>query len=115
MTAELSTGNHSHKLRIVHGGSKPSAMSKISDTMISTGSGDDGGNMESRVARLEENVTDIKVSVGKIETRLDYIEKNMFTKGMAAAYALVGIIAVFSAGWWVVQQYLSPILHALPK
>ncbi|OUS52948.1 hypothetical protein BM607_003170 [Shewanella sp. SACH] len=71
--------------------------------------------MESRIIRLEDNVTDIKVSVGKIETRLDHIEKNMFTKGMAAGYALVAIIAVFGAGWWIVQQYLSPILKALPR
>ncbi|MBO2578161.1 hypothetical protein [Shewanella algae] len=119
MTAELSTGNHSHKLRIVHGGSKPSAMSKISDTMISTGSGDGGGGMESRIIRLEDNVTDIKVSAGKIETRLDNIEKNMLTKGMAAIYALTSLLAVASAlagsTWWIVQQYLGPILKSMPK
>ncbi|GGY87844.1 hypothetical protein [Shewanella fodinae] len=112
---ELYTNHHNAVLTLVSGGREHGKVHKISDTISTNSTGGGGGNMESRVARLEENVTDIKVSVGKIETRLDYIEKNMFTKGMAAAYALVAVIAVFSAGWWIVQQYLSPILHALPK
>ncbi|GGD90241.1 hypothetical protein GCM10011390_06280 [Aureimonas endophytica] len=42
-----------------------------------------GGNyddMEPRVAKLENDMTDIKVLLGKIETRLDSIDRNMATK-----------------------------------
>ncbi len=65
-----------------------------------------------RILQLERDVTDLRVSVGKIETRLDSMEKNMLTKGQAATYLLIAGIAVFGAGWWVVQQYLAPLLQA---
>lgn len=70
--------------------------------------------MDGRIRALESGMTDVKVSLGKIETRLDHIERNMITKGQLAVYALVGAIAVLAGGWWIVQQYLSPILKSLP-
>jgi hypothetical protein len=39
----------------------------------------------------------------------------MLTKGQMAIYTLVAGIAVFAAGWWVVQQYLAPLVANLPK
>lgn len=75
--------------------------------------------MDGRIRALESGMTDAKVSLGKIETRLEHIEKNMVTKGQMAIWALLGLIAFggSTAGgvWWIVQQYLSPILKALPK
>jgi len=75
--------------------------------------------MDSRISNLEQNMTDSKVSLGRMEVRLGHIEENMLTKGRAAVYALASLIAVGTAvlggGWWVVQQYLSPILAAIPK
>ena len=77
------------------------------------GSGGDG--MDTRIANLERDMTDVKVALGKVETRLSHIETTMLTKGQTAAYALLGMIAVFGAGWWVVQQYLAPLVSALPQ
>lgn len=71
--------------------------------------------LEAQFDALNESVTSIRVSIGKIDTRLDGIERNLVSKGQAAAWALVAGIAVFSAGWWVVQQYLTPLIANLPK
>ncbi|WP_372438232.1 hypothetical protein ACCM60_14145 [Pseudomonas chlororaphis subsp. aureofaciens] len=78
-----------------------------------------GGDMDGRLRALESGMTDVKVSLGKIETRLDHIEKNMVTKGQIALWALFGLLAVGGSTvggiWWMVQQYLAPILKSLPS
>lgn len=85
------------------------------------GSNSSGGNppggdgMDGRIRDLERDMTDMKVALGKVETRLENIELNMLTKGQMAIYTLVAGIAVFAAGWWVVQQYLAPLVANLPK
>ncbi len=71
--------------------------------------------MDGRIRDLERDMTDMKVALGKVETRLENIELNMLTKGQMAIYTLVAGIAVFAAGWWVVQQYLAPLVANLPK
>lgn len=73
-----------------------------------------GGGMDGRIRDLERDVVDIKVALGKVEVRLETIENTMLTKGQMAVYMLMAAIAVFGGGWWVVQQYLAPILAALP-
>lgn len=58
-------------------------------------------------------MTDVKVSLGKVETRLDQIERTMLTKWQMAVYAMGGLLALLGGGWWIVQQYLAPILARL--
>ncbi|WP_417216614.1 hypothetical protein [Alcanivorax sp.] len=58
------------------------------------------------------STTKLTASVRKIDASLARIERNMLTKGQAAIYLLIAGIAVFGAGWWVVQQYLAPLLQA---
>lgn len=96
-----------------------------------------GGNeLEARVAKLEGHVeymrrdisdlrddvksiaTDIvslKLSSSAADAKLDSIDKHMVTKGQLSLYALLTILPVLGGGWWIVQQYLAPILKALPK
>lgn len=69
--------------------------------------------LESQFDHLSNSVTEIKVTLGKIDTRLEGIEKNVVTKGQAATWALIAGIAIFGAGWWIVQQYLAPIVAKL--
>ncbi len=71
--------------------------------------------MDTRIINLERDMTDVKVAIGKVETRLESIQSNMVTKGQLAVYALLGLMAVGGGGWWVVQQYLAPILAAIGK
>lgn len=70
--------------------------------------------MEGRIINLERDMTDVKVSLGKIETRLDHIERAMVTKGNLAVYGIVGLLGIAGGGWWIVQQYLAPILAHIP-
>ncbi|MDD2113796.1 hypothetical protein NP554_18640 [Pseudomonas asiatica] len=86
------------------------------------GSGEDDSELTKQLERLEtqfdalnQSVTEIRVSIGKIDTRLDGIEKNLVSKGQVAIWALLAGMAVFAAGWWVVQQYLAPLLASLGK
>jgi hypothetical protein len=88
----------------------------VEDHTAGNGGGD---GMDGRIRALESGMTDVKVSLGKIETRLDHIEKNMVTKGQMAIWALLGLVTFVgttgTGAWWIAQQYLSPILKALPK
>jgi len=79
------------------------------------GNGTGGDGVDTRIINLERDMTDVKVAIGKVETRLENIERNMVTKGQLAVYALLGLMAMVGAGWWVVQQYLAPILAAIGK
>lgn len=46
-----------------------------------TGGGNSGGgDMETRVAKLEQNIGEIKTDIAVIKTRLDQLEKNTATK-----------------------------------
>ncbi len=58
------------------------------------------------------STTKLTASVRKIDASLARIERNMLTKGQAATCLLIAGIVVFGAGWWVVQQYLAPLLQA---
>ena len=78
-------------------------------------SGGDGGDMNTRITNLERDMTEVKVSLGKVETRLGHIDENMLTKGRAAVLALSAGIAIFAGGWWIVQQYLAPLVANIPK
>lgn len=82
-----------------------------------TGSGNPpgGDGVDTRIINLERDMTDVKVSLGKVETRLEHIQASMMTKGQMAVYAFLSLLAVLGGGWWIVQQYLAPILAALPK
>ncbi|KRV72654.1 hypothetical protein AO738_03925 [Pseudomonas citronellolis] len=75
--------------------------------------------MDTRIINLERDMTDVKVALGKVETRLEGIEARMVTKGQMAIWALSSLLVVggsfFAAVWWVVQQYLAPILSAIGK
>ncbi|HCF5266206.1 TPA: hypothetical protein NIG45_006031 [Pseudomonas aeruginosa] len=79
------------------------------------GNGTGGDGMDTRIINLERDMTDVKVAIGKVETRLETIQSTMVTKGQLAVYALLGLIAVGGGGWWIVQQYLAPILAAIGK
>lgn len=71
--------------------------------------------MDTRIINLERDMTDVKVAIGKVETRLEGIQSTMITKGQLAVYALLGLMAMGGGGWWIVQQYLAPILAAIGK
>lgn len=66
--------------------------------------------LETQFDTLTASVTDIRVNIGKIDARLESIEKNAITRGQAAVFALLVGIGVFGGGWWIVQQYLAPLL-----
>ncbi|MEO8641884.1 hypothetical protein [Pseudomonas sp.] len=96
----------------------PSAGDKnliAADTERKETGGGGGDDMNTRITNLERDMTEVKVSLGKIETRLGYIETNMLTKGYAAILALVVGLGVFGGGWWIVQQYLAPLVAHIPK
>ncbi|HCF6594065.1 TPA: hypothetical protein NII76_006072 [Pseudomonas aeruginosa] len=78
-----------------------------------------GDGVDTRIINLERDMTDVKVALGKVETRLEGIEARMVTKGQMAIWALSSLLVVggsfLAAVWWVVQQYLAPILAAIGK
>jgi hypothetical protein len=73
------------------------------------------GGMEARAAKLEEHVGNLRVDVARIDVKLDGVLANMATKVWILTGALVTVLAILGAVWWMAQQYLAPILHALPK
>jgi len=92
--------------------------SKYQPPVDGGGGGPHDRNMELRVDRLERvvercetDLTAIKVSVAKIETRLD----NVATKTWVMAGAIGVLVALIGGFWWIAQQYLAPILAAAGK
>lgn len=85
--------------------------------------------METRVAKLEghfeymrRDISELKSDVKAISSDLvalkiqvAHLDKHMVTKAQLASYALLTLLPVLGGGWWIVQQYLAPILKALPQ
>lgn len=113
----------------------------VADSLLKKGGGGgseppEGKEMEARVAKLESHVeyvrrdvsdlradvksiaadiVALKLSSSSINAKLDSIDKHMVTKGQLSLYAFLTILPVLGGGWWIVQQYLAPILKALPQ
>jgi wobble nucleotide-excising tRNase len=85
--------------------------------------------METRVAKLESHfeymrrdISELKSDVKAISSdlvtlkiQMTHVDKHMVTKAQLASYALLSLIPILGGGWWIVQQYLAPILKALPQ
>ena len=65
--------------------------------------------LERVVDRINDDVTTIKMSIAKIETRMESVA----TKTWVMAGAIAVLVTILSAFAWIAQQYLAPILAAL--
>lgn len=98
-----------------------------------------GDDVGIRVAKLESDVEYIKRDVSELAhamkvvqgdlsvlktqsavliERTEHVQNHMVTKGQLSTYALIGLFTVagsaLGTAWWIVQQYLAPILAKLP-
>lgn len=79
------------------------------------GDGPHDGGMNPRVDRLERvveridgDLTNIKVLIGRIDTQMAHVA----TKAWVMGGAMVVMVALVGGFWWIAQQYLAPILAA---
>ncbi|MGJ8517972.1 hypothetical protein LMG33810_002331 [Carnimonas sp. LMG 33810] len=75
-------------------------------------------NLEQRVFKMEDTLGDARDRLKEVEIDVKHIKTNMVTKGQVAGWALVGLLSLLGSVvgglWWVIQQYLAPMLHAMP-
>lgn len=64
--------------------------------------------LETQMDRLQSEVTDLRIGVARIDERLGH----MPTSAAMLTYFGVALVAILAGAWWVVQQYLAPILAA---
>ncbi|MCT8506171.1 hypothetical protein [Chromohalobacter moromii] len=86
-------------------------------------------DLYARVSQLEQDVTEVKVSLARIEGRFDSLDskisnldtrfdnvvtwKSAFAGLSVLTLGLLGVIGtVIGVAWWMVQQYLGPLLQA---
>jgi len=79
-------------------------------------------DLPARVEHLERDISDIKVTLARIEAKLDGVSlrfdsvvswKAAFAGLAVMTLGLLGVIGtVIGAAWWMAQQYLAPILQA---
>lgn len=87
---------------------------RVSYLPYASGSSDGSGgeppmsNLESRVEHLERDVSEIKVTLARIEGKLD----NCVTWKAAFGGLAVLLAGLAGIAWWVVQQILTPLLQA---
>lgn len=79
------------------------------------GDGPQDGGMNPRVDRLERvveridgDLTNIKVSIGRIEAQMEHVS----TKAWVLGGAIAVMVALAGGFWWMAQQYLAPMLAA---
>lgn len=75
----------------------------------------DVSELKSDVKAISSDLVTMKLSIARIDTQLAHLDKHMVTKAQLASYALLSLIPILGGGWWIVQQYLAPILKALPQ
>ena len=73
----------------------------------------DISDLRSDVKAMAADVVALKVASSSAGTKLDHIDKHMVTKGQLSLYAFLTLLPVIGGGWWVVQQYLAPLLKAM--
>lgn len=75
----------------------------------------DIAELKSAVKSISSEMVELKIGAVSMDARLKNIEQHMVTKGQLALYALGTMITICGGGWWIIQQYLAPILRAMPK
>ncbi len=74
----------------------------------------DISDLRSDVKAMAADVVSLKLATSTAGTKLDHIDNHMVTKGQLSLYALLTLLPIVGGGWWIVQQYLAPLLKALP-
>jgi hypothetical protein len=69
------------------------------------------GNMEARIAKLEDHVGKLREDVATGTERL----KHVATKAWVMGGVIIVLLGILGAVWWMAQQYLAPILAHLGK
>lgn len=68
-------------------------------------------DLAGRVGRIEAAITTITADVGALRADMKHVATKTWVLGGVAAV----LVAILGAAWWMVQQYLGPILQALPQ
>lgn len=66
-------------------------------------------DLATRVGRLEGAVMKMSGDIGSIQAEMKHVATKTWVLGGVVAVMLT----VAAAGWWMVQQYLGPILRGL--
>jgi hypothetical protein len=70
------------------------------------------GTVETRVGRLETQLVGVDSRLSVVEERLSHTATKTWVLGCAIALLLATLSGTLGGVWWIIQQYVGPLLRA---
>jgi hypothetical protein len=69
-------------------------------------------DLAGRLSFAEENMTDVRRRLAVVEERLSHTATKSWVLGCAVAVLAGGLAGTLGGFWWIIQQYIGPLLRA---
>jgi glutathione S-transferase len=69
-------------------------------------------DLAGRLSFAEDNMADVRLRLAVVEERLSHTATSSWVLGCAVAVLAGSLVGTLGGFWWIVQQYIGPLLQA---